>query len=133
VGGSTEPVQAEARCIPRQHECAVADQPSAEKRRDLEVGVPLWELEAVPLIGHRLFRKTAIDLVAGEAGSIAEVLPSRAAEATGAIRPAEPGHADTLPDREARRTLADPAHQSHDLMTKHERQLRVRQLAVGDV
>ena len=64
---------------------------------------------------------------------VAEILPSGATEATGAVRPAEPGDADTLADREPRRTFTHPTYQTHDLMTEHERQLGVGQLAVDDV
>ena len=75
------------------------------------------------LVGDSPFGVAAVDVVAGEAGLVAEVLATRRAVTARAARPAEPG------DAEASAVLRDP----DDLVARDERQLRARELAVDDV
>ena len=52
----------------------VADQPGAQERRAWKVLVALGEREAEALVGHRALGVAAVEVVAGEAGAVAEVL-----------------------------------------------------------
>ena len=108
---------------PGEPQRAVADQPRAEERGGFEVAEPVGNREAEALVGDDPLGVAAVDVVAGEAGAVAEVLPAARAEAALAARPAEPGHAEPA----AVLGLAD------DLVAGHERQLRTRELAVDDV
>src|SRR5439155_20464309 len=75
-------------------------------------------------------RVAAVDLIAGEARPVAEVLAAGAAVAALAARPAEPGNADAIRRLEARAARDDAA---DGLVAGDERQLRLGQLAVGGV
>ena len=123
VRGGPEAVEAEPLRVAREPERAVADQPGAEERRRLQVGVPVRDREAEALVGDRPFRVAAVEVVAGEARPLAEVLPPGAAVAALPARPAEPRHAEPA----AVLGLAD------DLVAGNERQLRPGQLTVHDV
>ena len=120
VGGGAEAVEPEPFGVAGQAERAVADEPGAEERRGLQVVVLLRDREAVALVGHDPLRVAAVEVVAREAGRLAEVLAAREAVAADAVRPAEPRHAETAP-------VLCPA---DDLVAEDERELRVRQLAV---
>ena len=123
VGGGAEAVEPEPFGVAGQAERAVADEPGAEERRGLQVVVLLRDREAVALVGHDPLRVAAVEVVAREAGRLAEVLAAREAVAADAVRPAEPRHAETAP-------VLCPA---DDLVAEDERELRVRQLAVDHV
>src|SRR5207247_1119511 len=96
-----EAVQPQPLPVPRGHERAVADQPGTEERRSLGVAVALGQGEAVARVGHRVLGVPAVDLIAREARPLAQVLAGRAAEAALAARPAEPGHAHPVAQRDA--------------------------------
>ena len=130
VRGRAEPVEAEALRVAGQPQRAVADQSRAEERRGLQIRITLREREAEALVGDRVLRVAAVAVVAGEARPVAEVLASARAVAAVAVRPAEPRNADAVAAREA---LAVARGTRDDLMAEHERQLRLGQLAVGDV
>ena len=108
---------------PASRERAVADQPRAEQRRRLQVAEPLGDREAEALVGDDPLGVAAVEVVAREARAVAEVLAAARAEAALAARPAEPRHAEPP----AVAGLAD------DLVARHERQLRSRELAVDHV
>src|SRR5205823_5993417 len=90
----------------------------------------LRDLEAEALVRDGLLGVTAVEVVAGEAGPVAEVLLPGAAVAAHAVRPTEPWHADTAARGER---LAALDHRAHDLVSEHERELRLVELAVADV
>ena len=50
-----------------------------------------------------------------------------------AARPSQPGDADPITDRHALDTVTDRLDHAHDLMARHQRQGRIRELAVDDV
>ena len=89
--------------------------------------------EAVALVGHGELGVTAIEIVAGEACPLAEVLAAGAAKPALAAGPAEPRNADQGARPESGGALAASDHRADDLMTQHEGQLRARQLAGVDV
>ena len=106
VSGGAEAVEPDPLGVADQAQRPVADQPGAEQRRRLHVRVALGDREAEALVGDRQLGVAAVDVVAGEAGAVAEVLAAAAAVAALAAGPAEPGDADPVADREALRALA---------------------------
>ena len=133
VGGRAEPVEAEMLGIPGAYQRPVADEPGAEERRRLEIGIAVGNREAVALVGNGSLGIAAVDRVAGEARALAEILPPARAEPAAAAGPAEPGDADALTLFEARDAGAQLTDRADDLVPRHERQLRLCQLAVDDV
>ena len=133
VGRGAEAVEAEPLRVAAEPQRPVADQPGAQQRRRLEVRVALRDREAVALVGDRQLRVAAVELVAGEAGPLAEVLAAGAAVAALAAGPAEPRDPDPLPGLEALRPLPRPLDGADDLVAGDERQLRLGQVAVDDV
>jgi hypothetical protein len=123
VGGGAEAVEADPLGVARKAERAVADQPGAEERRRLEVVETVGNRQAVALVCDDPVRVAAVEVVAGEARRLAEVLAAGEAEAARAVRPAEPRHSEALP-------VLRPA---DDLVAQDEWKLRIRQLAVHDV
>src|SRR6266852_1196946 len=79
---------------------------------------------AIARIGDTVLRVPAVDGVAGEERSIAEILATGRAIVAGLVAPSEPWDAHALSAR-----LDD----SRDLMARNERQLRLLELAVDDV
>ena len=80
--------------------------------------------------GPRELRVAAVDVIAGEAGTVAQVLVAREAVATLAACPAEPGDADPRSRLVAARTVE---HLTDDLMPEDEWKLGVSELSVHDV
>ena len=85
------------------------------------------------MVGDGVLREAAVELIAREAGALAEVLAAAQAVAALAARPAEPGHADALAGREGVNSVPGADHGSDDLVPGHEGQLRLSELAVDDV
>src|SRR3972149_2534639 len=69
----------------------------------------------------------------GEAPSAAQVLTVGEAETTSAARPAEPGHAEALPGREAPFTRPPCFDHADDLVAGHHGPAQVGKLSVDDV
>ena len=91
-----EAVETDALPVAGELQRAVADQAGAEQRRRLGVGVARGERRAVALVGDDQLRVAAVEVVAREAGAIAEVLTAAPAVAALAVRPSEPGDADGI-------------------------------------
>ena len=138
MGGGAEAVDAETRQLAAERlagelERAVADQPGAEQRRRLRVAIGWRQLEAVARVGDGVLGIAAVDLVAGEARVVAEILLAAAAIEARAVGRAEPRHADAVADGEALDARAERRDLADDLVAENERQLGMRQLAVDDV
>src|SRR5215208_750128 len=133
VGGGAEAVEAEAFGVAGHPQGAIADQARAQQRRGLEIRVAFGERKAEPVVGGGILGVAAVYLVAGEAGIVAQVLPSRAAVAAGAVRVPEPGYADPVPRGETFDAPADPFDRTDDLVAGDQGQLRIRELAVHHV
>ncbi len=73
-----EAVDAEAFASPAMPQAAVADQPGAQQRRRLDVAIR-GEREAIALVGDGELGVAAVELVAGEAGAVAQILAAVAA------------------------------------------------------
>src|SRR6185295_8830100 len=72
VSRGAEAVEADPLGVAGQAQRPIADQPGTEQRRRLLVGIPLWDREAEALVGDRQLGISAIEVVAGEAGAVAE-------------------------------------------------------------
>jgi hypothetical protein len=114
-------------------ERAIADQSGTEQRRSLGVAVTFRQFEHIARVGHRVAGIAAVDLIAGEARIVAEILLARAAIGASAVGPAEPGHTDAVADCQLRHALAERFDAADDLMPEHERQLGLVELAVENV
>ena len=91
------------------------------------------EGEAVALVGDAVFAVAAVQGVAGEARVRAQVLPAAPAIAAGAAGPAEPGDADSLSFGEPPYARAERRNVPHDLVSRHDRELRLGEVAVHHV
>ena len=133
VGGGPKPVDPDQRRVPGDAQGAVADQPSAHQRRRLDVAIARVDGKAIALVGDGQLGIAAIDLVAGEASAVAQILAAAAAVLAHPAGPVEPRHADPVADREpvGRFPLLDD--DADDLVPGNERQLRIGKLAVDDM
>ena len=100
MGRRAEAIDAEARRVAGHLQRAVADQPGAQQRRCFGVAVAFRQMEAVARVGDRVRGVAAVDLVAGEAGAVAEIFLPVAAIGAGAVGQPEPRHADAVADGE---------------------------------
>jgi hypothetical protein len=105
VGGGAEAVEADPLGLADQAQRSVADQPGAEQRRRLDVLIVAEDRETEALVGDGQLGIAAVDVVAGEAAVVTEVLPALPAVAAFAVGPAEPGDADALAELEALRPV----------------------------
>ena len=112
---------------------SIADQTGAQERRRLGIAIGVGQLEGIAGVRHRVLRVPAVELIPGEARFAAQVLPALPAEAALVAGVAEPRHADAIADGETRDAVADLLDHADDLVAGHDRQLRIRQLAGGDV
>ena len=96
VRGGAEAVEAEPLGVAGHPQRAVADQPGAQQRRGLEVRVAVGDREAEARVGDRVLGEAAVEVAAGEARAVAQVLAAGAAVAARAAGPAQPRHADAL-------------------------------------
>ena len=87
VRSSAEAVKSHALSAPCHLQSAIADKACAQQRGGLGVAVCIGKLEAVSRICDRVFRISAIDLIAGKARTIAEVLTTALAVVAGAACP----------------------------------------------
>src|SRR5439155_643720 len=83
VRRGSEAVEPEPLAVARQPQRAVADQPGAEQRRELQRRLVVRQPEAVARVGDRGLRVAAVQVVAREAGAQAEVLAAAVAGASG--------------------------------------------------
>src|SRR5207247_3676880 len=128
-----EAVYAEALRIARHAQCAVADQPGTHQGCGLDIAVTPIDRKAIALVGDGQLAIAAVDLIAGKARAVAQILLTAAAIVTDPTGPAEPRHPDPLADCKAVRRLALLHHGADDLMPEYQRQLRVGKLAVDNM
>ena len=130
VGGGAKAVQADTAGRFHQPIGAVAYQSRAEQRRRLQVVVVRRQLEAIAGIGDGELRKTAVNLVAGIAGAVAQVFPPVLAIPAVSTAAAQPGHAHALTRDETADAGAQRLDLTHDLVAWDQRQRRFSQFAV---
>ena len=133
VRGGAEAVDAERLGRAGHHQAAVPDQPGAEQRRRLGVGVGVGQREGVPGVGAGVLGIAAVAGVAGEARRVAEILPPAPAVRAASAGVAEPGDADALPDRQPLGLGPERDDPPDDLMPGDDAVRHPRQLAVDDV
>src|ERR1700722_8481910 len=133
VGRRAETVNSDSFSCTGEPERTVADEPGAEQRRCRDIVEFRRNREAIALVGDGQLRIAAIDLVAGEAGAVAQVFVAAAAVVAHPASPAEPWHADAVANVEAINLGALFHDRTDDLVAGNEWQFRMLQLAVDDV
>jgi len=121
VSRRAESIEADSLRVAAHPQRAISDQSGTEQRRDLLRRLVARELEAEALIGDCILGKAAVDVAAGEACVLAEILAPGAALRAVTVGPAEPRDADAPSVGDASRD---------DLMAKDPRRLGDRDLAV---
>ena len=112
---------------------AIADKPRTHQRRGLLIGKTFrnWETEA--LIGGRIFRVTAVDLITGEFRTIAKIFATRSAIVADTACPAQPRHTDAHARLQPLDASAADLHRGNNLVSRHQRELGIGQLAIHDM
>ena len=105
-----------------------SDDPGAEERRDKLVGNGGRQMIRKGVRDDHRLGIAPVDMVAGEAGAIAQVLIASPAEVAGAARLVEPGDTDPIPLSESCRCCAAALDDAHDLMAGNQRQPGKRKL-----
>src|ERR1700730_3239038 len=100
VGGGAKAVDAGQPPIAGNAQGAVTDEAGAHQRRRLDVAVALVDRKAIALVGDGQLGIAAVELVDGEAGTVAAIPAARAAILANPAGPAEPRHADPVADPE---------------------------------
>jgi hypothetical protein len=107
---------------------AVPDETGAQQRRRLRVGVAVRELEHEARVGDGVIGITAIDVISGEARVDAEILAIALAVLALVARIAEPRNPDSIADGEIGHAVPEALDDADNLMARHDRNLRLRQL-----
>ena len=132
--GITKAINAESARISGFAIGTITDQPRAKQRRNLDIIVTVRQMKTESCIGDSEFRITAIDGVAGETRSIAQIFPVRSTIGAFAIGPAKPRNADTVANFEFRiYFFSDLFDIANNLVTWYERQFWIRQFAIDHV
>jgi hypothetical protein len=113
-------------------ERAVADQSSAQQRRDVFVIEVFGQRVSEILRDNSIFRVPAINVVTGIARVAAQVLASAPAELAGAIYMLQPCDADPLPDLQAHYPVAGFVHSSDNMMARNDRHLVRRKIPLDN-
>src|SRR6266545_945738 len=132
--GITEAIDAESARISGFAVGTITDQSRTKQRRNLDIIVAVRQMKTKSGIGNGKLSVTAIDCVAGETRSIAQILPVRSTISAFAISPAKPRNADTVANFKFRvYFFSDLLDTPNDLVTWYERQFRIRQFAIDYV
>src|SRR5204862_7737925 len=111
----------------------ITEHSRAEERRKIDIVVLLGQMKTVARVRDGELGVAAVDVVAGKFSFIAKILPVRSTISAFAIRPAEPLNTDAIADLKSIDVLAELFDTPDDLVTKNQRQLWIRQLAINDV
>jgi len=131
--GGAEAEYAEMLSIPRHDKRTPADQACAKQRCDRDVVAGFAERKAIAGIRDEMRGKAAVARVAGEARTVAQILPAAPAIGTFATRVTEPGNADAFADLQVHDTGAKRVHAADHLMAGNNRIGDFRQFAVDDM
>ncbi len=129
----TEAVQPETLAVTGLDQRTPADQPGAEQRCQRHGIALLAEGKGEARVGHHVFGIAARPRVTGELRRVAEVFLGVLAIAAGAAGMPEPGNADPLAQLETADAFAQRIDAADNLVTRDDRQRRLRQLAVHHV
>ena len=121
VRGGAEAVEAERARLRRHRVGAIADEPGAQEGCRVQVVVGIRKGEAEALVGHRVAGITAVAVIAGEDGVVAEVLVARRAVAAMPAGAAQPRDADPLARPQARSARAEGGHAPDHLVARNDR------------
>jgi hypothetical protein len=135
VSGRSEPIETEplARLDSAQAQCAVADDPGTEEGGRFFITEDRWNRIRKRCRDERILRVSAIDLIAGKPGVLAQVLAPARAKFAAAARVLQPGDADSLADRPLTHAGANLTDDPDDLVAGNERKRGVGQLAFDNV
>jgi hypothetical protein len=97
------------------------------------VVVRVGQPEAEPRVCDGLFRVAAVDLVARVASIAAQILMVRAAEFARSAGVSKPRDSDAIARRERNDVVAYPFDPADDLVSRDDRDCRLRQITVDDV
>jgi hypothetical protein len=114
-------------------ERAVADQSSAQQRRDVFVIEVFGQRVCEVLRDNSIFRVPTINVVTGIPRVAAQILASTPAELAGAVHMLQPGDADPPPDPQAHHTVAGFVHSSNNLMAGDDRHPVRREIPLDNV
>jgi hypothetical protein len=135
VSGRSKPIETEplARLDSAQAQCAVTDDPGAEKGGRLFITEDRWDRIGKCCWNERILCISTIDLITGKPGTLAEVLAPARAKFAAAARVLQPGDADSLADRPFTHADANLTDDPDGLVAGNERKRGVGQLAFDDV
>ena len=129
----TEAINAEPPAFSCHFQRTVSDEARAKQGRRLRIAVRVGDREREGRVGDGVIRETAVSLVAGEFGVIAEVFLVMRAKAAVAASVSEPAHADALSHLEARDAVAKAGDFSDNLVTRNDGGAAGRKFAVDDM
>jgi hypothetical protein len=135
VSGRSKPIETEplARLDSTQTQGTVADDPGAEEGGRLFITEDRRNRIGKCCRDERILCVSAIDLIAGKPGALAQILSPARAKFAAAARLLQPGDADSLADRPLSHVCANLTHDPDGLVAGNERKRRVGQLAFDDV
>lgn len=108
----------------------MTDQSDKKQGRRLGVGIIAYDRKTVSLVGKRVIGITAVDLIAGEARAISQILTAGPAKPAGPAAMAQPWDADALADCQSLDPLALGGDDADDFVAGNQRQTGRGQFAV---
>jgi hypothetical protein len=129
--GGAKTIQADTLAVLHQTVCAVSNQPCTKQRRCLQVAVAVRQWKTVGGFCNRVFRETAIELVARVMGLIAQVFLAAATIIAVAAATPKPGHTHPLASAQAVNRLSECHDFTDNLVPGDKRQLGFVQIAVN--
>ncbi len=133
VRRGSEAVNPESLRVARFAQASISDQTRAEERGGGHIFEVVWNRKTETRVCHGVFRVTAVNRVAGEAGAFTKIFAVRQAESAFAASPAEPWYPNPLADLKAAHLRADLLDPADDFVAENEWQLRLWQFAVEDM
>jgi hypothetical protein len=135
VSGRSKPIETEplARLDSTQTQCAVADDPGTEERCRFFITEDRWNRIGKCCRDERILCVSAMDLIAGKPGALAQVLAPARAKLADAARVLQPGDPDSLADRPLTHAGTNLTHDPDGLVAGNEWKRGVVQLAFDDV
>ena len=130
MGRRTESIDAQTLPFARHLERAVSDQTRTQQGRRFRIPHIAWNRETIVRIGNRVLGVSPIDLIAGEARFIAEILVAVAAIEACAARMPKPRNPDPFTNGKTGHALSGLRHPADNFVPRNNRQFRFREIAV---
>jgi len=118
---------------PRETQGSIADEPSTQERRRLDVAKALGKREAIARVGDGVFGVAPVQGVPGKLGVVAEVLAPFDAILATVTRPAEPRDANPIAERKRIDPGAQSNDRTHHFVSGNHRAHRIGKIAVQEV